>query len=40
MTKIEVYDDNAEAIQKKADEMDVSPAYIIDALLDYLDEIE
>ena len=40
MKKIEVYDDNAEAIEKKAEELDVSVAYIIDALIDYLGEVE
>ena len=40
MTNISVYDIEANALEKKAEELDISIAEIIEQLCEYLDEIE
>jgi hypothetical protein len=40
MTNIAVYDIEANALEKKADELGTTVAEIIEQLCDYLDEVE
>lgn len=40
MTKITVYDDVANALEAKADEMDTTIAEVVDALMDFINELE
>ena len=40
MTNITVYDDTAKELEKVADRMDTSVTEIIDALMDYIEEIQ
>jgi hypothetical protein len=40
MTNITVYDDTAKQLEKVADKMDTSIAEVIDALMDYIEEIQ
>ena len=40
MTNILVYDDTAKQLEEVADKMDVPVAEVIDALMDYIDEIQ
>lgn len=40
MTNITVYDDTAKELEKVADKMDIPVAEVVDALMDYFDEIQ
>lgn len=40
MTIIRVYDDTAKILEKVSEEKDVSIAEVIDALMDFIDELE
>lgn len=40
MTRIEIYDTEAEALERKAEQMDVTIAELVEMLCDYLHEIE
>lgn len=39
MTKITVYDDVAEALEAKAEDMDTTVAEVVDALMDFINEL-
>lgn len=40
MTRIEVYDTEAEALQDKAEQMDITVAELVEMLCEYLSEVE
>lgn len=40
MTRIEVYDIEADALERKAEELDTTIAEIIEQLCEHLDEVE
>lgn len=39
MTNINIYDDTAKLLEKKAEESDTTIAEVIDVLIDFIDEI-
>ena len=40
MTKIDIWDCDAEQIEKVADANDVRPAEVIEVLMDYIDDVK